>query len=70
MAKAIFVVLMLCLTYVNCQDPTSQACLTATQNLAANTDCTTQAAMLNMAVCSGTCADLFAAITTECGTVS
>ena len=70
MVKEILVVLMLCLTYVSCQDPTSQACLDATQALAAMTTCATQLAMQNMDACSGTCGDLFRAVGTGCGTVS
>ncbi|XP_065919546.1 uncharacterized protein [Dysidea avara] len=68
MVKEILVVLMLCLTYVSCQDPTSQACLDATQALAAMTTCATQLAMQNMDACSGTCGDLFRAVGTGCGT--
>ena len=47
-----------------------QACITATQDLAAETTCATQLAMQNNAVCSGTCATLFNAVATACGTVS
>ena len=46
-----------------------QACTAATTALT-NTACTAQLTMQNMAVCSGTCATLFAAVTTACGTVS
>ena len=57
-------------TAVICDGNNQQACTAATTALAANTDCATQLAMQNMAVCSGTCATLFAAVATTCGTVS
>ena len=69
MAKAIIAILVLCLTYVNCQDPTSQACLDATTALGTS-DCAAQLASGSNAVCSGTCGDLYSDVFDQCGLVS
>jgi len=69
MAKTILVVFALCLTYVSCQDPTSQACLDATTALGTS-DCATQLASGSNAVCSGTCGDLYSDVFDQCGIVS
>ena len=63
-----FVVLVLCLVSVNCQDPTSQACLDASTALATS-DCATQLASGSNAVCSGTCGNLYSNIFSQCGLV-
>jgi len=67
MAKVIFAVLVLYLTYVNCQDPTSEACTEATEALG---DCATQLASGSNAVCSGTCVNLYRNYFDQCGRVS
>ena len=68
MAKAICVVFVLFLTCVNCQDPTSQACLDATTALGTS-DCATQLASGSNAVCRGTCGDLYSDVFDQCGLV-
>jgi len=64
----VFVVLVLYLTYVSCQDPTSQACLDASTALGTS-DCAVQLASGSNAVCSGTCGDLYSDLYEQCGLV-
>ena len=74
MAKAILVILVFCVAYVNCQ--VNQACIDANAAFQAMAvTCGQELTAAAMAgdtatFCSGTCAGLYMDIITSCGTVS